>query len=155
ARQRNHSSDPLMSARSAANAVCLGIVVLLSTPWVRASENPGEVVAKLGETDVDAKALQPFIKALDPLLRKQALANPEVMNRLAGLELARMAVLKEAEARRWQERPEVARRVARAKEDAIFASYIAEVAAVAKDYPSDAEIAQAYEQNRDAFMSPR
>ena len=130
-----------------ATAVVLGLLPAL------ASDDIG--VARLGETQFSADALLPFIRSLDPALRKQALSDSEVMNRIIGLELARIAVINEAEAKKWQERPEIARQIDRARNDAIFSTYMASIASLPKGYPADAEIASAYERNRDAFMGPR
>ena len=140
---------------SGLQAAAAMVILLMGFASVTSAEEPGDVVAKLGQTEFDAPAFQSFIRSLDPALRKQAAGNPDLMNRLVGLELARIAVLNEAKAKNWQARPDVARRIDRAKDDAIFASYMAEIAAVPKNYPSEAEIASAYDSNRDTFLAPR
>ncbi len=121
----------------------------------RAADNNSDVVARLGKTEFTAASFGDFLRSLDPALRKKALADPELMNRLVGLELGRMALLNEAKAKKWEQRPEVARQLERAKDQALVAVYLNSVAALPKDYPSDAEIKSAYDQNRDSFMTPR
>ena len=117
---------------------------------------PGtEVVARLGTTDITASDLRNFVRTLDPAVRKQALADPAVMARLVRAELARIAVLKEAEAQKWEQRPEVVQEIRRVRDEAVVASFLKSVSAAPADYPSEAEIKTAYDLNRDALMAPR
>jgi peptidylprolyl isomerase len=121
-----------------------------------APSNTGtDVVARLGATDITAQSLRNFVHTLDPAVRKQALADPEAMARLVRAELARMAVLKEAQAQKWEQRPEVAQEIQRVRDEAITASFLKSVSAPPADYPSEAEIKSAYDLNRDALMAPR
>jgi peptidylprolyl isomerase len=120
-----------------------------------AAQTGSPVIARLGGSEFHAADFADFIRLLDPALRKQAAADPQVRNKLIGLEMARIAVLKEANAKNWQQRPDVARQIARARDDVIVNSYLASISGVSKDYPSQAEIQSAYDLNRDAFMMPR
>lgn len=114
-----------------------------------------QVVARLGDLDFTANSLADFVRSLDPGMRKQALADPQLLQRLVGLEMARIAVLNEAKAKNWQHRPDVARQIERARDTAIVTSYLSTVGAVPARYPSDTEIKAAYDINRDSFMMPR
>lgn len=120
-----------------------------------AADSSADVVARLGKAEFTAASLSDFIRSLDPAVRKKALADPELMNRLVGLELGRIALLNEAKAKKWDQRPEVARQLERARDQALVAVYLNSVAALPKDYPSEAEIKSAYDQNRDSYMAPR
>jgi peptidylprolyl isomerase len=120
-----------------------------------AVEEPPEVVARLGTTEFTAAGLADFVRSLDPNVRKQALSDQQLMNRLVRLELARIAVLNEAKSKKWQQRPEVARQIERARDEVIANSYLTSVAMPPKDFPSDAQIQSAYELNRDKFMTAR
>jgi peptidylprolyl isomerase len=122
---------------------------------MRATESDAAVIARLGGTQFHAADFGNFVRLLDPDLRKKAVANPQTMNRLIGLELARIAVLNEARAKNWQQHPEVARQIERARDDVVMNSYLASVSTVPKDYPSAADIQTAYDLNRDSFMAPR
>ncbi len=126
-----------------------------ANPSVAADAPASEAVARVGSTDVTAAQLHDFVRNLDPAIRKQALADPAQMTRLVRQELARMAVLSEAQGKKWEQRPEVATRIAQARDDVVVSTYLASVAAPPADYPSDAQIQAAYDQNRDKFMVPR
>ncbi len=115
---------------------------------------PG-VVARVGTTDITAAMMRTFVLTLDPTVRKQALIDPALMAKLVRAELTRMAVLKEAEARKWDQRPEVQLEIQRVRDEAITSSYLMSLSAPPADYPSEAEIQSAYDLNRDALMRPR
>ena len=120
-----------------------------------AADPAPDVVARLGTTDITAAMLQTFVRTLDPAVRKQALGDPALMAKLVRAELARMAVLKEAQAQKWEQRPEVVLQIQRVRDEAITSSYLMSVSTPPADYPSEAEIQSAYDLNRDALMAPR
>ena len=125
-----------------------------AAPALAADPTP-DVVAKVGTADIPASALQDFVRTLDPVVRRQALADPATMDRLLRAELTRMAVLKEAEAQKWDKRPEVVREIQRVRDEAVTASFLKSVATPPAGYPSEADIKAAYDLNRDALMAPR
>ncbi|HXJ01224.1 MAG TPA: peptidylprolyl isomerase [Micropepsaceae bacterium] len=139
--------------------LCL-LVVMVSDGWFsipqgKAAEGDPSVIARLGTTEFHAADFANFVRLLDPDLRKKAMADPQAMNKLMGLELARIAVLSEARARNWQQRPAVTRQIERARDDVIVNSYLASVSSLPKDFPSAVDIQAAYDLNRDNFMAPR
>jgi len=129
--------------------------LMLSSGAAIAAEPGPDAVARLGTTDIPAAALRDFVRTLDPAIRKQAASDPATMARLVRQELTRIAILNEAASRKWDQRPDVIARIAKAREDAIVTSYLNSVAAVPDGYPSDAEIQAFYEANRDKLMLPR
>lgn len=137
----------------------LALLGFAATPTLAADPapaNPGpDVVARVGTTDVTASALRNFVRTLDPAVRKQVLADPAAMDRLLRAELTRMAVLKEAEAQKWDKRPEVVQEIQRVRDEAVTASFLKSVSTPPADYPSEADIKSAYDLNRDALMAPR
>jgi peptidylprolyl isomerase len=113
------------------------------------------VVARLGTTDITVAELQGMVQSLDPAVRQQAAKDTQFMNRLVRTEIERMAVLQEAKAQKWDDRAEVAAQIARARDQVIATTFLAAMAAPAKDFPTSAEIQAAYDLNRDKFMLPR
>jgi peptidylprolyl isomerase len=120
-----------------------------------AAESGSEIVARLGSTDVTIDDLKDFVHGLDPATREQAAKDSQLLARLVRVELARMAVLSEAKEKHWEDQPDVARQIERARNQTIVATYLASVATPPAAYPSEAEIQAFYEQNRDRFMLPR
>lgn len=120
-----------------------------------AADSGSEIVARLGTTDITAATLSDFVHTLDKSVRKQALADSQVMNRLVRAELAREAVLNEAKAKKWEQRPDVVSQIDRAIDDTIAHSYLTTIAMPPADYPSEAELQSAYDLNRESLMVPR
>jgi peptidylprolyl isomerase len=131
------------------------LVLLLWSPVLAATEEAKDSVAQLGTTRLSASELGDFVRAMEPQTRKQALANPQVMERLIQLEVIRKAILREAVTKNWQQKPEVAKQVATARDAIVLKSYLASVAEVPAGYPSEQEIKSSYELNRDQFLVPR
>lgn len=136
-------------------AVACAFAVVAVIGAVVAAEPAGEVVARLGATDITAAALSDFVRVLDKSIRKQALGDPQLMTRLVRAELARVAVLNEAKSKKWEQRPDVVPQIDRAIDDTIVHSYLASVTTPPDSYPSEAEIQSAYDLNRESFMVPR
>jgi parvulin-like peptidyl-prolyl isomerase len=114
-----------------------------------------DVVARLGTTDITASTLKTFAQTLDPTVRKQAAGDPALMAKLVRAELARIAVLKEARAQKWEQRPDVVADIERVRDEAIASNYLKAVSAPPAGYPSEAEIQSAYDLNLDALIAPR
>jgi peptidylprolyl isomerase len=128
------------------------MAVALATAAVAAG---GEVVAQLGRADITAAMLDNFLRTLDPALRKQALDSNDVMDRLIRVEIARIALLNEAKAKKWDERPDVQEQIKRSRDQTIVNTYLASLSVPPSGYPSDDAIQSAYDLNRDSFMQPR
>jgi peptidylprolyl isomerase len=141
-------------SRKRAGGLALSLLLAIA-PCARAADSASDTVARLGNTDIPAATIRDFARSLDAATRRQALADPAVMAKLVRQELTRVAVLNEATAKKWDQRPDVAARIAKAREDAIVSSYLASVAALPDGFPSDAQIQAFYEANRDRLMAPR
>jgi peptidylprolyl isomerase len=135
-------------------AVCLLSVVYLGGVAM-AVEDGTDVIARLGTTEFTSATLADFVRSLDRNVRAQALRDPQLMERLVGAEIARLELLSEAKAKKWEQRTDVAQQIERARAQIVVSSYLGSVAAVPRNYPSEAEIKSAYDANRDSFMAPR
>jgi parvulin-like peptidyl-prolyl isomerase len=139
----------------AVRLLSLLIVILVAVVPALAADSGADVVVRLGTTDITAAMLRNFVRTLDPAVRKQAQGDPALMGKLVRAELARMVVLKVAEAQKWDQRPEVIQQIQRVRDEAVTSSYLMSVSAPPADYPSKADIQSAYDLNRDALMAPR
>jgi peptidylprolyl isomerase len=147
--------EPAQGARSRFTRLPILLALLLWSPVLAATEEPKGAVAQLGATRFTAADLRDFVRTLEPEIRKQALANPQLLNRLIQLEVIRKAVLNEAVTKRWQQKPEVAKQIDTARDAIVLKSYLASVVDLPGSYPSNPEIKAAYDLNRDKFMVPR
>jgi peptidylprolyl isomerase len=131
------------------------LFVFLPLGIALAADPAPDAVARLGTTDISAATLKDFVRTLDPATRKQAATDPGVMTRLVRQELARIAIVNEAASKKWDQRPDIAARINKARDDVVVSSYLSTVAAVPDGYPSDAQVQAAYDANRDKLMAPR
>ena len=130
------------------------VLLLLCGPAVAAA-GAQDVVAQLGATRLMASDLRDYVRGLDPQARRQALADPKLAGRLVQLEVIRKAILDEALAKRWEQRPEVAKQISAARDAIVVKTYMASAIAMPAGYPSDQQISAAYDLNRDKFLVPR
>ncbi len=110
---------------------------------------------RLGGTTMSPAEVTGFAKSLTPEIRSQALSDSALMKRLIQLEIIRRAILREALAKKWQERPDVAGQIETARNAIVLKAYLASKAAVPAGYPSEKDIQAAYDLNRTNFMTPR
>lgn len=135
-------------------AACLVAIACLGGAAM-AVENGTDVVARLGTSEFTSATIADFVRSLDRNVRAQALRDPQLMERLIGAELARLALLNEAKAKKWEQRADVVQQIERARAQILVSSYLGSVAALPQGYPSEAELKSAYDANRDSFMAPR
>lgn len=137
---------------SRCSVVRLSLVALsLLTPTLSFAQ-AGEVVAKMGQYELSSEQLRKVAEAQSPVAGSPSLAD---LDRLARTEIVRQALLAEARAKGWEKRPEAVMQMERAREQALVASYINNLARPETNYPSADEVAAVYETNKAKFAVPR
>jgi peptidylprolyl isomerase len=114
-----------------------------------------EAVGRMGSIVITAAELKGLLDAQPPEARQALAASPDALEQSVRTELIRRAVAAEAQGRGWDKRPEVAARVARAREEVIVTTYVNELARPPADYPSNADVLAFYESNRDKLQVPK
>ena len=114
-----------------------------------------EVVARVGGKEVTTEEVRSYLDTIDPGERAALARDPALASQVVRTYLARQAVLKEARAAQWDERPEVKAQLDRVRSQALVELYLQTVSRPAEGYPSDAEVQAAYDANRTAFEVPR
>lgn len=137
-------------------AAVIGSAVLCLPLCVHAQSDAVAHVA-VGSTQVQVTQadVTTMLKAVDPQVRQQLAADPKKLDEVVRSRLAVEAVLAEAHAKGWEKQPNVQAMIEEARRDVILRSYLASVSAPPADYPSDADIQAAYQQNQSAFAVPR
>jgi peptidylprolyl isomerase len=115
----------------------------------------GEVVARVGESDVTAEEVRATILLLDARQQAAMARDPALLSQTVRAILANRLVLKEAMTRKWDQQPAVVAQLARARESLIVESYLQSVTAAPDNYPSEADIKSVYEANASALLVPR
>ena len=136
------------SSRIAAVAASLLVVM---APAAAAAD----VVARVGGTDVNSDELRAYLDTLGAQDRAAIAKDPALLSQLVRAYLARQAVLKEAQAKKWDQRPEVKAQLDRARNQALTELYLQSVSKPPETFPSGAELQAAYDANKKAFEVPK
>lgn len=118
-------------------------------PSVKAAE---PVVARLGAISISSAEVEQLLRAMPEGERTKVKSNPEGVQNWLRQRLASEALLREAQQKKWAERPEVKSRIDAAVKDAtariVSTSYLESLVRLPADFPSDAEVHAAYERNK-------
>ncbi|RQS14784.1 peptidylprolyl isomerase [Burkholderia sp. Bp9002] len=125
----------------------------LSVPLVAAAQD--DVIANVPQASVTQADIAALLQSAGAEARTRLAADPAALDQLVRGTLAQKALLVEAKSKGWDKQADVQAAIEQARRDIIARSYLASVNAPPADYPSDAEIQSAYEQNRAAFTMPR
>jgi parvulin-like peptidyl-prolyl isomerase len=113
------------------------------------------VVARMGTLELHADQTQKLIANLNPSDRAAIDKNPDLLARVLRGLIADRFLLSQALAQHWDQQPAVAAALERLRENAIMQSYLQAATAPPADYPSEADLAEAYEANKAALMAPK
>ncbi len=114
----------------------------------------GPAVARLGNQQVSPEELQALLATVPAQTREQLRGNREALERWIRARLAEKAVLEQADAQGWAQRPDVARQTRAATEQIVFRDYLRSVSQVPVEYPSAAELQQAYDAGKANWQTP-
>lgn len=123
-----------------------GTMAQAATPAAKTSES---AVATLGAIHISATEVQQLLRAMPESERAKVKSNREGLENWLRQRLAGEAVLREAQQKKWAERPEVRARVDAAVKDVtarvVSSSYLESIVQLPAGFPSDAEVSAAYE----------
>lgn len=112
------------------------------------------VAGSMGTTEITVAQLKELIDAQTPDVRKALSDNPEVLKELVRAELLRRVIVAEARQAEWDKRPAVALAMERAREQGLIDAYVSAKSEAAANYPTDKDLAAAYEANKAQFVVP-
>ncbi|TDF82604.1 peptidylprolyl isomerase [Pseudomonas sp. H9] len=114
----------------------------------------GEVVARLGDQQVDANDLNALFEQLPQASRQQLRGDRAALETWLRARLAEKALYQQAEAKGWSQRPEVQAQTRAAVEQIVLRSYLNSMTQVPEDYPSEQDLTQAYEASKATLQVP-
>ncbi len=118
-----------------------------------AADSP--VVARQGSETLTEADVATMLGEIDPATRARVVATPGGIENLVRSRLATDALLAEANAKRWADRPEIAHQIAAARDGVVAKTYLAAVSQPAAGFPTEAAISAAYDANKGQFVQPR
>lgn len=114
----------------------------------------GPAVARLGNQRVAPEELKALFAALPEPSREQLRGNRPALENWIRTRLAEKAVLEQADAQGWRQRPDVALQTRVATEHIVFRDYLRSVSQVPAGYPSESELQQAYDAGKAQWQTP-
>ena len=117
-------------------------------------QSTGPAVARLGNQQIDLPELKTVLASLPAESREQLRGNRGALETWIRSRLAQKAVLEQADAQGWRQRPEVEQQTRAAAEQIVFRDYMLSVSQVPADYPSAAELQQAYDSGKAQWVTP-
>jgi parvulin-like peptidyl-prolyl isomerase len=121
----------------------------------RAAIKGGEVVARVGESDVTAEEVRAALAFMDSRQQAAVARDPALLSQTVRAILANRLVLREAQAKKWDQQPAVAAQLARARDNQIVETYLQSLTAPPESYPNEADLKSVYDANATAFLVPR
>lgn len=114
----------------------------------------GEIVARLGDQQVDTNDLKALFDQLPAASREQLSGDRTALEAWLRARLVEKSLYQQAEAKAWSQRPEVASQTRAAVEQIVLRSYLNSITQVPEDYPSQQELEQAYEASKASLQVP-
>jgi peptidylprolyl isomerase len=131
------------------------LLTALLVAGVACRARAAEVLARVGGTEVTVEEVKAYVETL-PARDQAALArDPGLLSQVVRSYLTRQAVLREAQAKRFDQQPGVKAQLDRARDQALTDLFLDSVSRPTDAFPSDAELQAAYAANRATFEIPR
>jgi parvulin-like peptidyl-prolyl isomerase len=144
-------SPDLMTILSRIVPLLLAALFLIAADSLPASD----IVAQRGDVRLTTDDLQNALGLLEPAARAQVTATPQSLANFARERLLNMVILAQAKTNKWEERPEIIRRINETRDAVITQTYLASLVPADPAYPSEAEVTAAYESNKSRLVVPR
>jgi hypothetical protein len=132
-------------------------LAVLTTLLLAAAGDPpsSDIVAQRGNLRLTAADVRDMLSRADPAVRARLEASPVALAGFVRDRLLNEAMLAEARAKGWDQKPEIVQRANEARDAVILQTYAASLVPPDPAFPNDADIAAAYEANKTRFMLPR
>lgn len=128
-------------------------ILLVATSSLLRAETA--TVGRIGDLELKSDEVRESIAGLEAGRDSVLSKDPAALGQYVRALLVQRLVLKEALARGWDREPAVAARLVRAREAAITESFLAEASKVPDGFPSEEELANAYEQAKPKLQVPK
>ncbi|CAM4044015.1 Peptidyl-prolyl cis-trans isomerase, PpiC-type [Comamonas aquatilis] len=140
-----------LSRHNVPSAMSLALIVLMSSSAMAQTptKTSDAAVAKLGTIHISSAEVQQLLRAMPDNERAKVKSDRAGLDNWLRQRLASEALLREAQQKKWAERPEVKARIDTAIKDVtariVSSSYLESIARLPADFPSDADVNAAYE----------
>ncbi len=126
----------------------------LHQPVPVADNSATPAVASLGNLQLSSAELNRLLSTLPADSREQLRRNRGALEGWIRSRLAEKALLQQADAQGWQERPEIQQMTRTAAEQIVLRTYLQSVSQLPADYPDEHTLQQAYDGAKDKLQTP-
>lgn len=140
------------------NRTLFSLLLLLAAPVLGSGAlyaDDAAVLAHVGPDEIKTDTIRPFFSNLDSQQQAALAGNPKLLDQTVESILVQQLIYKRAVAEKWDQQPDAAAQLERAREKAISEGFLASVTKPPADYPSEAEVKSAYEANKSKLVVPR
>lgn len=113
------------------------------------------VIARVGDNEIKADQIKPFLTGISQADRDALAANPALLSQTVRTLILQQILFKEALAAGWDKNADVIAQIERLRQGAIAESYLTSIAKVPDGYPSDADVQAAYDARKDSLVIPK
>jgi peptidylprolyl isomerase len=145
------STGSAVAAPPAAPVLMAAADTTATSPAAGSATKP---VATMGSLSVQRDEVDQMIRSLPPAERDRLKANRPALEAWVRNRLAQKALVAQAQAQGWQQKPQVKALIDEATQEMVFRTYLQSVSQVPANYPSDAELSAAYDQAKSKLVSP-
>lgn len=130
----------------------LGLTVAMGS--THAAEENEALLGRLGNISLNAAEVRRMLSLLGPDARGQLADSQAELEKLIRTELVRRAVLQEAKEKGFDRKADVQFLMERGREQALVSAYVQSLVRPPADYPSEADVKNAYEANKQNLIMP-
>ncbi|MBF0440032.1 MAG: peptidylprolyl isomerase [Magnetococcales bacterium] len=123
-----------------------------ASPKTPASASPE--LARMGKVTLSVAEFQSLMNYSDKEVKRQLLANPELMKQKIGEFIIRKFVVATAKEEKLDKKAAIAFTLERATEGVLFDKYLDSVVKLPANFPEDSMVQKAYQENQSKFMDP-
>lgn len=110
-----------------------------------------DIVAQRGDVRLTAADVRAMLARIDPAARAKTEVSPTALAAFVRDRLLDQALMAEARAKGWDQKPDVVQRANDARDAVILQAYAASLVPEDPSFPTDAEVSAAYEANKSRF----
>ncbi|QUS38453.1 peptidylprolyl isomerase [Tardiphaga alba] len=122
---------------------------------VAAAKSSGEVVARIGNSDVTADDMRAFIAALGPRDQAAVAQDPALLSQAVRIMLSNRLVMQELVAKKYDKQPQIEAQLEKVRENALVEIYLQSVSNPPANFPGEDDLQKVYDANRASFQVPR
>lgn len=130
------------------------LAILLALPCLLAAES-APVLGKIGDIELTTAELRETLAGLEPAQAAALTKDAGALEQYARALLVQRLVLRKATGEKWEQQAAVIAKLVRSRETVLTESYLDNAAAPPPDYPSEADLKDAYDRGREALRVPK